>query len=167
VHIYVSRILMERMSSDEMVAFALAHEIAHHDLGHLETFSGWLKLLPRGFSGSLVAALLRQFEDELYGPGREAAADLFAVDLCLKAGYKGRQCIHAFDILEQDRLNHGDIDSVYGPENLLDPTDPKQGGTLYAMQRWIWIRTHRYLPLHERRARALAHYERIAGVEAA
>jgi predicted Zn-dependent protease len=158
-NIYVSRQLMERMSSDEMVAFVLSHEIAHHDLGHLTLFKGWLRALPRGIAGSLTAAVFREFEDELLGPEREEAADRFAVDLCVKAGYEGARCIHAFDLLEQEHLNRGDIDGVYGPENLLDPTDPKHGGAAYAVQRWLWVRTHRYLPLHERRARAMAYHE--------
>ena len=162
-HVYVSRRLMERMSSDEMIAFVLAHEIAHHDLGHLDLFTGWLDALPRGVGTSLVAAVFRQFEDVAYGPDREAAADLLAVDLCVAAGFDGLRCVHAFDALEQEHLNRGDIDGVFGPENLLDPTDPHHGGTAYAVQRWLWIRTHRYLPLHERRARALAHYSATTG----
>ena len=48
----------------------------------------------------------------------------------------------------------GDIDGVFGPESLLDPTDPNEGGTMYALQRWLWTRRRRYLPLRERRQRA-------------
>ncbi|MEO6209804.1 MAG: M48 family metalloprotease [Gemmatimonadaceae bacterium] len=162
-NIYVSRRLMEVLSSDDMVAMILAHEIAHHDLGHLDLFEGALKLIPRGVGGSLAVLTFRLFEDQFYGPEREAAADLFAVDLCGKAGYNVERCIQAFTKLEQEHLNAGDIDGVYGPENLLDPTDPHQGSTAYAVQRWLWIRAHRYLPLHERRARAIAHYEETKG----
>lgn len=158
-NIYVSRRLMEVMSSDDMVAMILAHEIAHHDLGHLDLFEGALKLIPRGVGGSVAVLTFRLFEDRFYGPEREAAADLFAVDLCAKAGYNVEHCIQAFTKLEQEHLNAGDIDGVYGPENLLDPTDPFRDSTAYAVQRWLWIRAHRYLPLHERRTRAIAHYE--------
>ena len=158
-HIYVGRRLMERMGSDEMVALILGHEIAHHDLGHLELFKTWMRALPRGAGTTIAAALFRKFEDELLGPDREAAADIFAVDLCAKAGYDVSRCIQAFTKLEQEHLDAGDVDSVFGPENLLDPTDPKGDSVAYAVQRWLWIRTHRYLPLHERRARAIAYYE--------
>src|SRR5579859_5836613 len=34
-YVYISRRLMERCASDDPVALVLAHEIAHHDLGHL------------------------------------------------------------------------------------------------------------------------------------
>lgn len=143
---------------------AFAHEVAHHDCGHLKLFRGWLDLLPRGSAGSLAAALFRHMEHRLYGPERETEADLHAVELCLEAGYDGALCLQALEILENSSLDRGDIDGVYGPENLLDPTDPGHGGTAYALQRWLWIHMRRYLPLRERRERAWAWYrERLAG----
>jgi predicted Zn-dependent protease len=37
-YIYVSRRLLELCRSDESVAFLIAHEVAHHRLGHLDIF---------------------------------------------------------------------------------------------------------------------------------
>jgi glycosyltransferase involved in cell wall biosynthesis len=40
-YIYFSRRLYERCYTDEQVAFVIAHELAHHDLGHVNLFAGW------------------------------------------------------------------------------------------------------------------------------
>jgi hypothetical protein len=40
--IWLSPPTIERCRSDDPVAFALAHEIAHHDLGHLTRASRWV-----------------------------------------------------------------------------------------------------------------------------
>src|SRR5262245_62093557 len=40
-NLYVARQLFERLPSDECAAFVLGHEVAHHDLGHLEVFHNW------------------------------------------------------------------------------------------------------------------------------
>src|SRR5580704_2392938 len=41
-YVYVTRRLIEYCSSDAPVAFAAAHEIAHHDLGHLDRTERWM-----------------------------------------------------------------------------------------------------------------------------
>ena len=157
-HVYISRRLLERLPSDEAVAFVLAHETAHHDCGHLDLFHDWLSVLPRGTAGTLVAAVLRTFEHRVYGPEREAEADIYAVELCLDAGYDGERCLQLFEILENMSLDLGDYDGVFGPENLLDPTDPDRESAAHQVQRWLWTRARRYLPLRERRERAWAWY---------
>lgn len=159
-HIYIGRRLLERLPSEECVAFVLSHEVAHHDLQHLDLFRGWSELLPRGAVGSLAAAVFRKLSHRMYGPTRESQADQYAVELCLDAGYDGERCLHAFDIMENESLNRGDIDGVFGPENLLDPTDAKQDTTAYALQRWLSSHARRYLPLRERREIAWAYYRR-------
>jgi catechol 2,3-dioxygenase-like lactoylglutathione lyase family enzyme len=159
-HIYIGRRLLERLPSDEATAFVLGHEVAHHDLRHLDLFRGWVDLLPKGAVGSLAAAAFRKLSHRMYGPQRESQADQYSVALCLDAGYDGERCLQAFDILENESLNRGDVDGVFGPESLLDPTDPEQGSTAYEIQRWLWIHARRYLPLRERRDIAWAFYRR-------
>ena len=39
-YIYFSRALLERCPHEDSAAFVIAHEIAHHDLGHLAHFRG-------------------------------------------------------------------------------------------------------------------------------
>lgn len=153
-HIYVSRALFERLPSDDAAAFVIAHEIAHHDLGHLDLYGRWAQWLPRNDTASYVAALLGVFEHHTYGPEREQAADDFAVDLLCEAGYDGGRGIQALSILENLVLDRGAVSAVYGPENLLDPTDPERTSTAYRVQRWLWTHMHGYLPLHERVANA-------------
>lgn len=166
-HVYIARILLERLATDEATAFVLGHEVAHHDLRHLDLFRGWTEFLPRGSAGSIAAAVFRKLSHGVYGPTRESQADQYAVELCLDAGYDGARCLHAFDILENESLNRGDVDGVFGPENLLDPTDAGQGGTAHAVHRWLWTHARRYLPLRERRDIAWAYYRRRLAERAA
>ena len=149
--VYITRRLLERLPSDECAAFMLGHEVAHHDLGHLSRFSGIAEWLPRNVAGAVGAGLLQLLAHRVHGPEREAEADRYAVALCLDAGYSGERCLQAFQILENETLDRGGYDAVFGPEPLLDPTDPEQGSASYELQRWLWTRAHRYLPLRERR----------------
>jgi len=152
-HVYFSRRLLERMPTDDAVAFVLAHEAAHHDLGHFDLFTGWGKLVPRMESTKYVAVLAALCEHHAYGPERENDADAYAVALSMKAGYNGALAVQALAILEMLALDLGDVSAVFGPENLLDPTDPKAASTAYGVQRWVWTHLHGYHPLHERVAR--------------
>lgn len=153
-HVYIARSLLERLPTDDATAFVLAHEAAHHDLGHLDLYGKWASWLPRSEATTYVAALLGVFEHHTYGPDREQAADDYAVDLLMRAGYDPDLGIQALSILENLALDRGAIDEVFGPENLLDPTDPKHDSTGYRVQRWLWTHMHGYLPLHERAANA-------------
>src|SRR4029453_15120077 len=150
-YVYIGRPLLERLRSDDATAYVLAHEIAHHDCGHLDVFAGWMNHLPRGVAGSIAASAFWHLEHRLLGPERELEADRYAVELCLDAGFDGALCLQVFDVLEHGALDRGDLDAVYGPENLLDPTDPNAGSTMYALQRWLSTRARRYVPIRERR----------------
>lgn len=156
--VYFGRALLERLHTDEMVAFVLAHEAAHHDCGHLASLTGgWRSLLPDGIAGTVMAALLGQFSHLMYGPEREAEADRYAVALCVDAGYEGALCLQAFDAMENMSLDRGDYDGVFGPEALLDPTDPLATSWAGDVGRWVWSRSRRYLPLRERKELAWAY----------
>ncbi|HKG94962.1 MAG TPA: M48 family metalloprotease [Gemmatimonadaceae bacterium] len=152
----ISRRLLERCPTDDAVAFVLAHEAAHHDCGHLALFAGWAEWVPRSLAGGYVAALLVKLQHFTYGPEREAEADLRAIELCAATGYRGDLCAQLLEILENYALDMGDYDGVFGPENLLDPTDPGRGSVSYQLQRWLWTRARGYLPLRERRDRVRA-----------
>jgi len=151
-HVYISRTLLERLPTDDAAAFVLSHEAAHHDLGHLDLFAGWANWLPQTHAAGYVAALARLFEHKTYGPERENDADRYAIELTLRMGYNGDLAVQALAILENLSLDRGNIDGVFGPENLLDPTDPKHESTAYQIQRWVWTHLHGYHPLHERLA---------------
>ncbi len=167
-HVYISRSLLERLPSDDTAAFVLAHEAAHHDLGHLALYGAWSQWLPRNQAASYVAAMLGVIEHHTYGPEREQAADDYAVDLVVKAGFDGQLAVQALAILENLALDRGDVGGVFGPENLLDPTDPDRNSTGFHVQRWLWTHMHGYLPLHERvaNARNRAHAVKTRGAVA-
>jgi Zn-dependent protease with chaperone function len=152
-HIYFSRRLLERLPTDDAAAFVIAHEMAHHDCGHFTLFAGWADRLPRSRAGGYLASVLRTAEHHAQSPERENEADLYAIKLCVKAGYDGELAVQALAILENAVLDAGDYDGVFGPENLLDPTDPDAGSVSSRIQRWIWQRSRGYVPLRERRER--------------
>jgi Zn-dependent protease with chaperone function len=152
-HIYLSRRLLERLPTDDATAFVIAHEMAHHDCGHFALFAGWADRLPRNRATGYLASALRVAEHQVQSPERENEADLHALQLCMKAGYDGELALQALAILENAVLDAGDYDGVFGPENLLDPTDPDAGTVSSRLQRWIWQRSRGYVPLRERRER--------------
>ncbi len=147
-YIYISRHLLERCPADAAVAFLIGHEVAHHQLGHLDLFAGAAGHLPRIGSAALVAAAYQLLERRFFGPEKEAAADRRALELCLSAGYVGAHCARLFEVLEDDALDHGDIETVFGPEAATDPD--LQNNRIAQM--WVWVsqRLHGYLPLHQR-----------------
>lgn len=63
-YIYFGRRLLERCPNDEEVAFVIAHEIAHHDLGHLRLFQGvFARHAARLAPGQLMVLFFRFFTD--------------------------------------------------------------------------------------------------------
>lgn len=75
--VYVSRELAERLSDDGL-ASVIAHEMAHHDLGHLRLHMA-------------VAAHIG-FSQEM-----ELQADRAAIHTCVRAGYDPRGALEALD----------------------------------------------------------------------
>src|SRR5437763_274631 len=66
-YVYISRRLVERCSSDAPVAFALAHEIGHHDLGHLDRADRWVAAWVLSHApGFLAYAALEAWSKWLY-----------------------------------------------------------------------------------------------------
>ena len=104
--IYISRRLFERLPDDAAAAFVIAHEIAHHRLGHIPKYVG-SRLLP-------VRLVLAMLEHLLCSPRHETDADKLAIELCIAAGYDPERCLAALDILSQVSLDYGDVDGVLG-----------------------------------------------------
>lgn len=150
-YIYVSRELLQRAASDDPVALVLAHEMAHHDLGHLDPFHGKAALLRRLPAGTDVGLLLKAAERLLFSAEAETAADERALDLCLKAGYDGTKCLQLFDILQSYALDHRDLDLVFGSDASL--SDGARGAQRWVTQAktWGWKRLRGYPSIAERR----------------
>lgn len=110
-HIFLTRSLLELCRSVDMAAFAIAHEIAHHELGHLPNVS-------EGANGRIKIAMLqlRGVLTPFARARREVEADLFAVDMCERAGLSGKKCVRLFQILEKSALDKGYFGSVFGSD---------------------------------------------------
>jgi Zn-dependent protease with chaperone function len=118
--IYISRRLLERCSDDEL-ALILAHEAAHHDLGHIE--GSWALKLPRFLGRTLVAALFRLLEGRAYSHEWEFAADQRAMELCLAAGFDGQRALGLLDLLTMNAIDYGDLDAAFGIEDESDSAE--------------------------------------------
>ncbi|HZB94103.1 MAG TPA: M48 family metalloprotease [Stellaceae bacterium] len=157
---YISRTFIERTASDAPVAFALAHEIGHHDLGHLERAESWAANAAEYAPLKLAALALSQLSHWIYSREKELAADAYALELCSKSGFELRKCLECFDILSRFMLDHHDVDGVYGTDEELE-LDPKFAANpidrLYVEGR-LWIARHRrwHPSIHERRQALLA-----------
>lgn len=153
-YIYVSRHLLETCGADEPVAFIVAHELAHHLLGHVQSFPDWLVEVPGSQLPFLMQGLYRILQKRIYGPEAEVAADRMAIDLCARAGYDTMACLTIFDVLEKVALDLNDLDMVYGPQESDDELSPDASFTT-RLRIWLWQRQRGYLPLRDRRQEIL------------
>jgi Zn-dependent protease with chaperone function len=107
--VYVSRRLLERLPDDDATAFVIAHELAHHRLGHLPA-------LPVSWLGVARLVLVRLETAWVATPARETDADQLAIEMCIDAGYDPERCLAALEHLVNVSLDHGDVDGVVGVE---------------------------------------------------
>jgi Zn-dependent protease with chaperone function len=159
-YIYIARRLYQICSNDEEVAFIVAHEMAHHDLGHLDAFDGWIsgvKLLP---GGKLFGAVLKGLANRVYSVEQECDADLYALELCAKSGYRPESCVRLFDLLEEHVLNMGGLDAVYGLDEENDYELSDDAPLSVKLKIWAWHRWNGYLPIRDRRQALLDHLEK-------
>lgn len=156
-YVYFCRGLLE-LCDDEAAALVVAHEIAHHDLGHLDVFPGWMAKMSRlmRMGGVYLGAAFHEMEKRIYGPENECRADKHGLMLCLKAGYDGKRCLALFDHLERYALDMRDLDMVYGPD-ASDDELAEDAGWATRTKVWLWQRSRGYLPIRDRKA-ALASY---------
>jgi len=150
-YIYFGRRLYELCSTDEQVAFVVAHELAHHDLGHVALFHGWTDKIARLPGAALFALFFHGLERLVYGPQKECDADRHGMDLCVTAGYSGSRCLELFDLLEQHALYIGDLDMVYGPDMESDDELGENASWKTKAQIWAWQKKRGYLPIRDRR----------------
>ena len=124
--IYISRDMLDLLPDDGATAFVIAHELAHHHLGHL---------IGRYVHG------LPFFEASLPQHERERHADLHAIELCIAAGYDPERCILALQILDAMVLHCGDLEGSLG-----NPRDPdgevSRRGYFPTLQRIAHVQAH-------------------------
>ena len=95
--IYVSRRLLERLADDDAAAFVVAHELAHHRLGHVPKPLTAASKVP-------LWVLLGVLRNLIARPDHEREADLVAIQMCLDAGYDLERCLGAFRYLSAPPL---------------------------------------------------------------
>jgi hypothetical protein len=156
-YIYFGRGLLEHCPDDETAAFVIAHEIAHHDLGHMALFPHWMGLMVRRWGGLAVVLAIEAIERRLYGPERECEADRRGLSLCIAAGYDPERCLRFFPLLEQLALDLGDDAIVYGPDVESDEELAPTAPFFTKLRVWAWQRTRGYLPIRDRHV-ALRHF---------
>jgi predicted Zn-dependent protease len=160
-HLYLSRRLVERVHDDDALAFIVAHEIAHHDLGHLPDAEEWgreMDSLGSALAGPFTFLLQRR----LAGAERESDADTHGLNLCLAAGYDPHRCLRAFDLLEMAQLDWGNVEGVFGPDSAIDSELAGHPKWVVELKEWMWERRRGYPSVRERKARLLAAYEAAA-----
>ena len=162
-YIYFSRRLLERCPNDETVAFVIAHEMAHHDLGHFDVFRRrFARQALKYGPGSLLVLFFRVLQNRVYRLDWETAADLRAIELCVAAGYSGRKCLELFDVLEKWALYHLDYAAVYGLEAESDEELSPEASLLTKARIKLYLRRRGYLPIQDRRALVARHLEKLA-----
>ncbi|MCY6382526.1 M48 family metalloprotease [Hoeflea prorocentri] len=149
-HIFLTRTLLELCATVEMAAFVIAHEIAHHELGHIPRASKRLKGRLR-----VLAYILQSFVSPITHARREIEADTFAIDMCMAAGLSGEKCVQTFQVLEKASLDRGGVGSAYGIHAFYcDEMTSIQ-------RRWrigfYLLRYHGYYPVRVRRVLAEKH----------
>jgi predicted Zn-dependent protease len=165
---YISRRLIERCTSDAPVAFALGHEMGHHDLGHLRKAESWAaSAVEHAAPLQLAALVLSQLPEWIYSRDMEFAADSYALELCRKAGFDLKKCLECFDIISWYMLDHHDVDGVYGSDEELE-LDPKLAANVVDrayIEARLWVARHRrwHPAIQERRRRLLSTIGEKAG----
>src|SRR5688572_7811034 len=159
-YVYIGRRLLERCPDDETAALLVAHEIAHHDLGHLSG-PDWLPDAIRERGGRIAASLYASMAHRLHGPERECAADRHALDLCVTAGYNGGKCLELFGVLERYAAEVGDEDMIHGPDTESDDELSPEASWSTRARIWLWQRSRGYLPIRDRRAELLRYLESV------
>src|SRR5262249_38314230 len=145
-YIYFSRRLLERCPDDETVAFVIAHEIAHHDLGHLAFFSGrFIQHALRTGAGAMIVLFFRMLQTHVYSVEWEPDAVLRAIELCVAAGYDGKKCLEVFDVMEKWALYHLDFDGVYGPDKESDQELAPDADFMTRARIWLYLKRRGYL----------------------
>jgi len=153
---YISRSLIEYCASDAAVAFPLAHEMAHHDLGHVKRIDRMFAAQGLAHAPERLSLLVLEYlSRRLYSRDHEFWADAYAIGLCRRAGFDPKQCLQCFDVLSRYSLDHHDLDGVYGSDDEieLDPAQAANAVDRVYIEFRLWRARHRrsHPSLHERR----------------
>lgn len=161
-YIFFCRRLLERCPTDAACAFIIAHELAHHDLGHFARIPEWARGFAVARGAWVVALLARGMERRFYGPETEAEADKHALDLCYRAGYDPRDALDAFAAMRSLLTDLGAQEVIYGPDFQLEAKGEDHRDFLRRIRYWGWQKALGYYPLDERERLARDYVKRMA-----
>jgi predicted Zn-dependent protease len=155
-YIFFCRALFQLCSSEDMAAMIIAHEIAHHELGHLHALPDWLARMV-GSAGVVALAVFKRAERFLYGPEKECDADRRALEMCIVARYDPLECIAFLDKLEKVALDMRDTGAVHGVDRDDDDELSADASLNTTLRRWLYERRRGYLSIQDRRIMLLTH----------
>ena len=143
--IYVSTGLIGALSDDAPLALALAHEIAHHTLGHVASAppTQWRDCL--GAASALSALAGPVVNRLLFSVEQEFAADREALNLCHRAGFNLPTCLDLYRIFSDWEETGRDCGVTFPGDRI---------GSSTALQRWMRARYSGYPRLAARREAA-------------
>jgi hypothetical protein len=147
-YIYITRALQDVLADDDAVAFVLAHEMAHHDLGHVTLDTGLGEKLAKLPASVPIAVVAELVSSVWLRPDMEFAADERGLSYCLDAGFDREGCLRAFDVLEAHALNYYATESVFGTT-----PDPDAWEGWAEWQEWWRQKRAGYAPIIDRKAR--------------
>lgn len=159
-HIFFTRKLFQECSKEAMVAFVIAHEIAHHKLGHMSMFPDTFKDNLSADISIYAAGAYRLVESRIYGPEQECDADRLGIEMCISAGYDPFECLEIFDKLEKIALDSNDLGAVFGPDESDDELLP-DASKMTKLKIWLYQRKRGYLPIRDRRQMILHHLSQL------
>lgn len=155
--IYLSRRLLEVLPSDAAVAFVIAHERAHHALGHVPNFD-------LSLGASSVRLGLTILGRWVHSTRHERDADLFAIEQCVAAGYDAAESIEALECLEKIALDYGHVDAVVNDAEARARarSHPPLRGRIEEVKRHVAAMGHGHCLENELRVRRLTRRRRAA-----
>jgi Zn-dependent protease with chaperone function len=141
----VSTGLIGALSDDAPLALMLAHEIAHHILGHVASApqSQWRDCLGAASAFSALAA--PAINRLLFSVEQEFAADREALNICHRAGFDLTRCLDLYRILSDWEETGRDIGVTFPGDRI---------GSSTGLQRWMRARYSGYPSLAARREAA-------------
>jgi hypothetical protein len=145
--VYVPRGLLRGLPHDGALAFVLAHEMAHHDLGHIQFVAERIADVPAAPAAVALLGAVRM----LRSADLEVASDVEALKLCLRAGYPRAECLEAFRAMETLWAETGGAEIALGFES--GDLEAAMGRFFEEAPQWQWERKRGYLSFRDRRAR--------------
>jgi predicted Zn-dependent protease len=150
-YLYISRELLQLLKNDDSIAFLIAHEIGHYDLGHTQIYHSYLSTLRHIPAGDVIGLLLLKARSTLFSQDREMEADRYALELCLNAGYDGYRCLEFFDFMEAHYLDFRNFDEVFRSEENSDDDSNPFAQVLNPILKQIEYHTHSHPDIHHRK----------------